>query len=227
MRLKANIFTYEETRLLLKEGITFSSHSIREHDEIIGYKKAFDYLYTILKESQPITEEFIKMLHSFVLRGDDEAGEYRQIQNYIGNMFNVKYTPCSPSEVPNKMREYVQELQNDMAENISVKPQDSVDWIKLLHCLAKHHIEFEKIHPFVDGNGRTGRLLLLYEFISVGLLPVDIRYEERTRYYAALAAYDDKAKYSTRAESKTEAMAKLLAESELLSMEAWIRTFGN
>ena len=61
--------------------------------------------------------------------------------------------------------------------------------------------------------------------ISLGLLPVDIRYEERDRYYAAISSYRDKEKYSTRPESKTEKMAKLLAESELESMQMWLNVF--
>lgn len=61
----------------------------------------------------------------------------------------------------------------------------------------------------------------------IGLLPIDIRYEERSRYYSALSVYDDKAKYSTRKESKTENMAKLIAESELRSINAWLMTFEN
>lgn len=75
--------------------------------------------------------------------------------------------------------------------------------------LAKHHIEFENIHPFVDGNGRTGRLLLIYEMILLELLPVDVRYEERDRYYAAISSYRDKEKYSTHPERKTEGVVKL------------------
>lgn len=96
----------------------------------------------------------------------------------------------------------------------------------MFHNLAKHHIEFENIHPFVDGNGRTGRLLLIYEMISLGLLPVDVRYEERDRYYAAISSYRDKEKYSTRPKSKTEGMAKLLAESELASMKIWLSIYS-
>lgn len=61
----------------------------------------------------------------------------------------------------------------------------------------------------------------------IGLLPIDIRYEERSRYYYALSVYDDKAKYSTRKESKTENMAKLIAENELRSINAWLMTFEN
>lgn len=225
--IEGNTFTYDETRLLLKEGITSNARSFREHEEIIGYKRAFDYLYSAVKNDILISEEFIKKLHEYVLRGDEDAGQYRKIQNYVGDMFNVKYTPCPPSEVPEKMRNYVEELRKDLEKNSKIKEQVDPAWAELFYNLAKHHIEFEKIHPFVDGNGRTGRLLLTYEMVYIGLLPVDIRYEERSRYYAALAAYEDKEKYSTRAESKFEAMAKLLAESELASMQAWLHTFGN
>ena len=225
--IEGNTFTYDETRLLLKEGITSNARSFREHEEIIGYKRAFDYLYSAVKNDIMISEEFIKKLHEYVLCGDEDAGQYRKIQNYVGDMFNVKYMPCPPSEVPEKMRNYVEELRKDLEKNLKIKEQVNPAWAELFYNLAKHHIEFEKIHPFVDGNGRTGRLLLIYEMIHIGLLPVDIRYEERARYYAALAAYEDKEKYSTRPESKLEAMAKLLAESELASMQVWLHTFGN
>ena len=125
------------------------------------------------------------------------------------------------------MREYVEMVQSDCMAIAETVKAGKIDWNALFHNLAKHHIEFENIHPFIDGNGRTGRLLLSYEMISLGLLPVDIRYEERDRYFSAIKAYHEKEKYSNRPESKTEKMAKLLAESELESMKMWIKVFGN
>ena len=225
--IEGNTFTYDETKLLIEKGIITGAHSLRESEDIIGYKQAFDFLYDAVKKEQPITEEFIKTIHSFVLRGEEEAGEYRTIQNYIGSITRVVYTPCPPSQVQEKMSEYVQLLAKDFEENIKAAHTGSINWIGLFHNLAKHHIEFENIHPFIDGNGRTGRLLLTYELICMGLLPVDIRYEERDRYYAAIKAYRDKEKYSDRPDSKTEKLAKLLAECELQSMEIWLRTFDN
>lgn len=225
--IEGNTFTYDETKLLIEKGIITGAHSLRESEDIIGYKQAFDFLYDAVKKEQPITEEFIKTIHAFVLRGEEEAGEYRTIQNYIGSITRVVYTPCPPSQVQEKMSEYVQLLAKDFEENIKAARTGSINWIGLFHNLAKHHIEFENIHPFIDGNGRTGRLLLTYELICMGLLPVDIRYEERDRYYAAIKAYRDKEKYSDRPDSKTEKLAKLLAECELQSMEIWLRTFDN
>lgn len=225
--IEGNTFTYDETKLLIEKGITSNVHSYREHADIMGYKQGFDYLYKALKNGNKIDEEFIKKLHSYVMQGEDGAGEYRTIQNYVGDLVRVAFTPCSPNDVPSKMNGYIKELNDDFEKYSNAARTSEVKWNELFQNLAKHHIEFERIHPFADGNGRTGRLLLTYEIISMGLLPVDIRYEERKRYYAALAAYDDKSKYSTRPESKTEKMAKLLAESELRSVDLWIKTFSN
>ncbi len=224
--IEGNTFTFDETKLLIEKGIVTGAHSLRESEDIIGYKQAFDFLYESLKEKKPIIEDFIKKIHSFVLRGDDEAGKYRKIQNYVGSLSRIVYTPCPPTQVPEKMKAYSEELQADCRHNAELAEKGQFNWVDLFHNLAKHHIEFENIHPFIDGNGRTGRLLLIYEMISLGLLPVDIRYEERDRYYAAISSYRDKEKYSTRPESKTEGMAKLLAESELSSMKLWLSVYA-
>jgi Fic family protein len=226
--IEGNSFTYDETRLLLKEGVTSSARSFEEHQEIVGYKKGFDFLYAALKNNQAISEALIKKIHQFILSGQENAGQYRQEQVYIGDMFNITFTPCPADLVSDKMKEYAEAIQKDMEVNKSIKENDvAPDWYSLFNNLARHHIEFEKIHPFIDGNGRTGRLLLIYEMIYTGLLPIDVRYEERSRYYAALKDYDIKAKYSSRLESKTEGMAKLLAESELKSMGVWNEMFKN
>ena len=225
--IEGNTFTFDETKLLIEKGIVTGAHSLRESEDIVGYKQAFDFLYESVKENKAITEEFIKKVHSFVLRGEEGAGQYRTIQNYVGSLTRIIYTPCPPTQVSEKMKAYVEEVQADCKNNAVIAEQGQFNWIELFHNLAKHHIEFENIHPFIDGNGRTGRLLLIYEMISLGLLPVDVRYEERDRYYAAISSSRDKEKYSTRAESKTEGMAKLLAESELESMKIWLSIYSD
>ncbi len=224
--IEGNTFTFDEAKVLIEEGVIIGAHTLRHSEDIVGYKQAFDFLYESVKKKKAITEEFIKQVHSFVLRGDEEAGKYRSIQNYVGSLARIVYTPCPPSQVPEKMKAYAKELQADCKHNAELAERGQFNWVELFHNLAKHHIEFENIHPFVDGNGRTGRLLLIYEMISLGLLPVDVRYEERDRYYAAIKAYRDKEKYSTRPESKTEGMAKLLAESELASMKIWLSIYS-
>ena len=80
--IEGNTFTFDETKLLIEKGIVTGAHSLRESEDILGYKNAFDFLYRAVKEKTPVTEDLIKKIHSFVLRGDEEAGKYRSIQNY-------------------------------------------------------------------------------------------------------------------------------------------------
>jgi Fic family protein len=224
--IEGNTFTYDETRLLLKEGVTSNWRSYNEHQEIVGYKKGFDFLYFSLKNSRLITEELIKKIHSDVLLDNPTAGLYRKEEVVIGDMLNVAFTPCPANLVSDRMTEYIFSLQKDMVVNIGKMKDDKPAWQEIFNSVAKHHIEFERIHPFIDGNGRTGRLLLTYEMISLGLLPVDIRYEERSGYYAAFKNYDAKIKYSTNP-NKTDKMVSLLAKSEIRSMIAWNKMFAN
>jgi Fic family protein len=223
--IEGNSFTYDETYLLLNDGIPTVTRTFREHEDIVGYKAGFDYLQKALQENKTIDNEFVQKLHSFVMRGEEIAGQYRQDQVYIGNAFAITYTPCPPEQVMDRMTVLMKRIQLDMQNYHNLSWQNSIDWYQLFHTLAKHHCEFEQIHPFMDGNGRTGRLLLSYEFLQIGLLPVDIRVAYRDRYYAALKNYDVKKHYSTNPNSKTDGMAKLLAESELRSMEVWNSVF--
>lgn len=226
--IEGNTFTYDETRLLLKEGVTSSMRSYKEHEEINGYKRAFDFLYVALKSNLMISEDLLKEIHRRVLVGDEEAGCYRLQDVYIGDDINVTYQPIDPKLIPDEMKGYMDRLQKDMsAKNLLKTTNGYRDWNQEFRSIAKHHIEFERIHPFIDGNGRTGRLLMTFEMISLGLLPIDIRYAERTRYYAALKSFDAKIKYSTRPESALEPMAKLIAETELRSMKQWNHMFRN
>lgn len=224
--LEGNTFTFDETRLLLEKGITSVARTFHEHEEIVGYKAGYDFLYDAAKQGQIIDEEFIKKIHSFVLSGKESAGQYRTIQNYIGSLTKVVYIPPAPSQIENEMKSYVSMLQSDLAKNQALFNQEKIEWENIFNTLALHHIEFEKIHPFIDGNGRTGRLLLTYELILMGLLPIDIQVEERARYDSAFKHFDIKKERSTRPESKTEKMASLFAECELNSMNIWNKIFA-
>ena len=224
--LEGNTFTFDETRLLLEKGITSVARTFHEHEEIVGYKAGYDFLYDAAKQGQIIDEEFIKKIHSFALSGKENAGQYRTIQNYVGSLTKVVYVPPAPSQIENKMKSYVSVLQSDLAKNQALFNQEKIEWKNIFHTLALHHIEFEKIHPFIDGNGRTGRLLLTYELILMGLLPIDIQVEERARYDSAFKHFDIKKERSTRPESKTEKMASLFAECELNSMNIWNKIFA-
>lgn len=226
--IEGNTFTFDETKLLLERGIISGTHSIRESLDIIGYKEAFDFLYESFKNKKSITEEFIKQIHYFVLKDEIERGTYRTIQNYIGDIFRTIYTPPAPFKVPELMSEYVKNLNEEILTILNKKndEENNMDFNKLFHLVAKHHILFENIHPFIDGNGRTGRLLLIYEMMLFGLLPLDIKLEDRDLYYSTIKNFRKKEKYSDNELSKTLLMAKLLAKSELESMKVWLAIYG-
>lgn len=227
--IEGNTFTYDETRLLIKDGVVSSARTLRENEDIIGYSLAFNSLYDSIKKNEPITVDFVKRLHALVMRGDEYAGKYRDAQVYIGNAIEISYVAPSSSLVDELMLQYVSEVQSDIKKNISMKlGTGEHKWVELFTSISRHHIEFERIHPFFDGNGRTGRLLLNYELLRYGLLPINITPELRVRYSAAFGRYEKKEKYSTRSlDSKYEGLAKLLAECELASMNSWSTMFDN
>lgn len=226
--IEGNTFTYDETRLLIKEGIATSARSLREHNDIAGHSRAYWSLYESLKNNEQITQDFIFNLHAKVLQGDDYAGKYRDAAVYIGDAITVSYVAPDCDKLPSLVADYVQMVQPEINSSIKeLRETEHPNWASLFTTLAKHHVEFERIHPFFDGNGRTGRLLLNYEMISMGLLSFNILPENRARYGSAFEKYDNRAKYSARTESKYERMAKVLAESELKSMEEWNKMFTN
>lgn len=226
--IEGNNFTYDETRLLLKNGVTTTSRTMREHNDILGHSRAYMSLYTAVKENTQVTEGFIKELHSKVLQGDDYAGRYRDIDVFVGDTINVTYTAPGPERVPQLMKNYSESFSQELESNSKTMLEaKDPDWSKFFHNLAEHHIEFERIHPFVDGNGRTGRLLLNYELLRAGLIPLNIVLENRARYEAGFKSFETKAQFSSRPDSKTEGMAKLLAESEYQSMQQWLKMFDS
>ncbi len=170
--IEGNTLTFEETSHLLFEGIVPKEKSLREIHEVLNHKKAFDYM---LKYKEDLTKEFILWLHKLVventLREDlvSQTGKYRTVQVFIGRSI-----PPKSHEVPNKMASLLRWYSTNKMK---------------LHplVLASHfHTEFEKIHPFVDGNGRVGRLLMNFILHKNKYPMVNIPKKNRFRYYGVL-----------------------------------------
>jgi len=170
--IEGNTLTLAETSFLLFEGIVPNGKSLREIHEIINHKKAFDY---ILNYKEDITKEFILELHKLVivntLRQDllSQIGRYRTIQVFIGMSM-----PPKPQEVPDKMVSLLRWYSTNK---------------KRLHPLvlaSNFHAEFEKIHPFVDGNGRVGRLLMNFILHKNQYPMINIPKKGKLRYYEVL-----------------------------------------
>ena len=178
--IEGNTLTLRETALILQEGITIAEKPLRVHLDVIGFKVAFYYIIDMASHNAPLTEQTIKTIHSLVLMNDREnRGTYRNVPVRI---LGAKHTPPQPYLVqPYLVQPSIEQLM-----------QHYEKWKQTLHIIeavALLHLEFESIHPFIDGNGRTGRLLLNFELIKNGLLPVDIKFTDRRKYYECFDAY--------------------------------------
>lgn len=173
--IEGNTLTLRETAMILQEGITIAEKPVREHLEAIGHKDAFEYMVALADAASPLTERVIKELHSLVLMNDvQNRGVYRSVPVTI---LGALHTPPQPYLVSVQMEALL---------------RDYEQWRQARHILeaaAELHLCFEGVHPFIDGNGRTGRLILNLELIKAGLLPVDIKFADRRKYYDCFDDY--------------------------------------
>lgn len=170
--IEGNTLTLQETKVVL-EGITVGGKTLREHLEIINHQEAIQYVEEIVQTQESLSEWQIKNLHRLVLKGIDDAyaGVYRNQQVFISG---AVHTPPSPVQIPEQMEKLMHWYKEEAQQ---LHP---VERGAMLHAL------FVGIHPFIDGNGRTSRLLLNLELMKSGYPPVIIRVENRLAYYSAL-----------------------------------------
>ncbi len=169
--IEGNTLTLRETQIVL-EGITVGGKSIKEHLEAINHEKAILYLNDLVKEDNPITEWNIKSIHQLILKNidDENAGRYRGENVTIKGAVHI---PPDYLRVPEFMEKLILNYEN---------------W-NIFHPIiqaALLHGELVKIHPFVDGNGRTSRLLMNLDLMNHGYNPIIIKKEDRLKYYEAL-----------------------------------------
>ncbi len=173
--IEGNTLTLRETDLVLR-GLTVDRKPLKDHLEVIGHKEAFDYICELVSDNVPISESVIKDIHYLVLSDKREnRGVYRRIPVRI---MGASHEPVQPYLIQPKM------------EQLLLKFNESDE--KIITKLARFHIEFEGIHPFIDGNGRTGRLLVNLELMKAGYPPIDIKFTDRKSYYDAFDAFHTK-----------------------------------
>ena len=170
--IEGNTLTLNETKVAL-EGITIGGKSLREHFEVINHKEAILFVESLVEKDELLSEHTIKSLHSLILKNIDDknAGCYRNINVLISG---ATHRPPSHFEVASKMEEFIRWYKT--------KAQ-SLHPIERACCV---HVDFVGIHPFVDGNGRTARLLMNFELMKSGFPPVVLKVENRLAYYEAL-----------------------------------------
>lgn len=170
--IEGNTLTLRETDLVLK-GLTIDQKPLKDHMEAVGHKEAFDFVRELVRDNIPISESIIKQIHYLVLADKkDDRGVYRRVPVHI---MGAQHEPVQPYLIQPKMEQLLDEFAHSK-EHIVTK-------------MARFHIEFEGIHPFIDGNGRTGRLLVNLELMKAGYPPIDIKFTDRIAYYNAFDEY--------------------------------------
>lgn len=170
--IEGNTLTLRETDMVLR-GLTIDKKPLKDHLEAIGHKEAFLFVCDLVKEKKKLTEYLIKEIHSLVLSDKpQDRGVYRKVPVRIMGANN---TPVQPYMIAPEMERLLVDYE---ASNSNI-----------IKKLALFHLNFEGIHPFIDGNGRTGRLLINLELMKEGFPPINIKYGDRQKYYDAFEAY--------------------------------------
>lgn len=171
--IEGNTLTRQETALVVEKGITVGGKSLKEHLEAINHAKAFEFIQTLLdKNPQKISEKDILKIHSIILNDidDENAGRYRTISVRIAGSQVVM--PNS-AKVPQLIKKFFQWLLQSYPEHP-------------VQIAADAHFKLVSIHPFVDGNGRTARLLMNLILMQSGYPPAVIRVEDRLEYIKSI-----------------------------------------
>ena len=170
--IEGNTLTLRETALVL-EGVTIDKKPLKDHLEAVGHRDAFLYVQQLITDKTPVSERIIKGIHSLVLMDrPEDKGMYRSIPVRIMGAFK---DPPQPYLVPVQMEGLFCNLTKDKRHPIE--------------RAALFHLNFEGIHPFIDGNGRTGRLILNLMLMQCGYPPVNIKFADRKRYYDCFDSY--------------------------------------
>ena len=177
--IEGSSLTHEQTRYIFETNTIGVEDGSLNVDDVIETANHFRLVSLIIDNAKSVlTEEFIKELHLLLKNGTSDSrrdwfvvGDYKKLPNEVGGM---NTTP--PEEVSGKMQELLNEY--------NVKEEKSLEDILDLH------VKFEKIHPFQDGNGRVGRLIMFKECLKYDIVPFIIEDDLKMFYYRGLAEWD-------------------------------------
>lgn len=174
-RIEGNTLTLKETDLVINEGLTISGKSMREHLEAINHKEAIDYIKYLIDKNSDISEREILSIHNLILRGIDpsNAGKYRTVQVMIKGS---EHMPPAPYLVAKQM------------EDLLLWYHSNKNQLHPVVLAAEMHERLVTIHPFIDGNGRTSRLIMNLILLKHGYTIANIKGDSDSRmaYYTSL-----------------------------------------
>ncbi len=171
--IEGNTLTRAETAMVVEEGLTVQGKSLTEHQEAINHAEAFDFIQTLVKKKRlELTEKDILDIHSIILNKIDDTnkGRYRNVAVRLRGSETILPNPL---KVPQLMEEFMKWLQSD---NFDHPIKIAID----------AHFKLVSIHPFVDGNGRTARLLMNLLLMQAGFPSAIVRKEDRNVYINSL-----------------------------------------
>ena len=203
-RIEGNTLTLQETALIVNEGVTISGKSMREHLEAINHTEAISYIKDIAKQDIEISERTIKEIHALILHGIDRenAGRYRTVPVMISGSTHI---PPQPYLIEKQMEDFI--LRFKQMEKAKVHPVLSAAYL---------HDELVRIHPFIDGNGRTSRLLMNLYLLRHGYVIITLKgsNDAKVNYYKALE--------KSHTEQLPEDFQKLVIEAEIMALQKYL-----
>ena len=203
-RIEGNTLTLQETALVVNEGVTISGKSMREHLEAINHAEAISYIKDIAKQDIEISERTIKEIHALILHGIDRenVGRYRTVPVMISGSTHM---PPQPYLVEKQMEDFI--LRFKQMEKEKIHP---------VLIAAYLHDELVRIHPFIDGNGRTSRLLMNLYLLRHGYVIITLKgsNDAKVSYYMALE--------KSHTEHLPEDFQKLVVEAEIAALQKYL-----
>lgn len=172
--IEGNTLTLMETKVVLEDGISVGGKELREIYEVVNHRKAYQYVKRCIAERRKLDEHIVKDIHAILTENIIVGGIYRNQEVRISGAGHVP-------PVGNDMYIQIKNFYEDL--------EWKKDTMNSIEYAAWTHAEFVRIHPFIDGNGRTSRLLMNFQLMAAGFLPVSIAKENRLDYYNALEAY--------------------------------------
>lgn len=172
--IEGNTLTLMETKVVLEDGISIGGKELREIYEVVNHKKAYRYVKKCIAEKSQLNENIIKDIHAILTENIIIGGVYRNQEVRISG---AGHTPPSGHDMFIQIKNFYMDL---IWKSEELNPIELAAWT---------HAEFVRIHPFIDGNRRTSRLIMNYQLMINGFLPISIAKENRLEYYNALEEY--------------------------------------
>ena len=206
-RIEGNTMTLRETDLVVNEGLTISGKSMREHLEVINHQEAIAYIKHLIDKNTTLNEREVLSVHNLILRGinPEDAGRYRRVQVMIKGS---SYMPPQPFMVSKEM------------EDFFIWFETNKNNLHPIVLAAELHERLVTIHPFIDGNGRTSRLIMNLILLQNGYVIANIKgdYDSRMQYYNALETAQTK--------NNKEDFLLFIAQNEKESLARYLEIIG-